>query len=226
MRPRSAVLLATLAASAVGAARADAAEIRVNRACFADPGDRRDTVQLTGRGFTPGGAYQVLLDGRPVAGAAGRADTAGNVAAGFVAPSLRTVSRGARQHAFRVTVVEGANRPVTSLTVSRLFAGFRPTQGNPRALRVRFSIYGFSLLGQRRPPIYVHYVAPSGRAVRTVRFKSATGTCGFRRTVRRRLFPFAPRRGAWRLQFDTRRRYARGTRRSSFLFYTVPVAVR
>lgn len=226
MRSRPVAFLVTLAALGGGVAHAQAAEIRVNRSCFADPADRRDTVQLTGRGFTPNAAYQVLLDGRALAGAAGRADAAGNVSSRFIAPSVGVASRTARQHAFRVGVVEGTNRPTTSFTVSRLLAAFRPARGNPRTLRVRFSMWGFSLLGQTRPPLYVHYVAPSGRVARTVKFKNATGTCGFRRTVRRKLFGFTPRRGTWRLQFDTRKRYARGTSRSSFLFYTVRVAVR
>lgn len=216
----------TLSALAAGTAPAQAAEISVNRGCFADPADRKDTVALTGTGFTPNAEYQVLLDGQPLQGGSGRTDGAGNVSGRFVAPSVETVSSTARQHAFRLSVQEGGNRPATSFTVSRLFASFRPSTGNPASLRVRFSLYGFALQGERRPPVYVHYVGPTGKVARTVRLGTAGQACGFLRTSRRRLFGFAPRRGAWKLQFDTRKRYARGTQRSSFLFYTVGVDVR
>ena len=203
-----------------------AAEIRVNRACFADPQDREDTIQLTGSGFTPNAAYQVTLDGKPLTGGNGTTDAAGNMSGRFVAPSVRTVSRIARQHRFRLGVQEGANKPATSFTVSRLFASFKPATGNPTSLRVRFSLYGFSLQGDARPPVYVHYVGPTGRVARTTRLGTARQACGFLRTKERRLFPFTPRRGAWRLQFDTRKRYARGTSRSGFLFYAVGVNVK
>ncbi len=226
MRSRSIAFLVTLSAVAGGAASAQAAEIRVNRACFADPQDREDTIQLTGSGFTPNAAYEVTLDGKPLTGGNGTTDAAGNMSGRFVAPSVRTVSRTARQHRFRLGVQEGANKPATSFTVSRLFASFKPATGNPTSLRVRFSLYGFSLQGDARPPVYVHYVGPTGRVARTTRLGTAGQACGFLRTNERRLFGFTPRRGAWRLQFDTRKRYARGTSRSGFLFYAVGVNVR
>lgn len=226
MRSRSAALLVTLGALLAGVEQASAAEIRLNRSCFADPSDRRDTVQLTGAGFTPNAAYQVTLDGQPLTGGNGRIDGAGNMSGRFVAPSVAGISQVARQHRFRLGVQEGANQPVLSFTVSRLFASFRPATGNPTSLRVRFSLYGFGLQGDRRPPVYVHYVGPSGRLGRTTRLGTAGGDCGFLRTSRRRLFAFSPRRGTWRLQFDTRRGYTRGTKRSSFLYFTVPVNVR
>lgn len=226
MRSRSVTFLTTLVAFGAGVTEASGAEIRVNRSCFADPVDREDTIQLTGSGFTPNAGYQVTLDGQPLTGGNGRTDAAGNMSGRFVAPGVATVSRAARQHRFRLSVQEGANQPVTTFTVSRLFASFRPATGNPTTLRVRFSLYGFSLQGDTRPPVYVHYVGPSGRVARTTRLGSAAQACGFLRTKRRRLFGFTPRRGAWRLQFDTRRRYTRGTRRSSFLFYTVGVNVK
>ncbi len=227
MRSRSAALLVTLFAFAAGAAPADAAEIGVGRSCFADPTDRADTVQLTGSGFTPNAAYQVTLDGQPLTGGNGRIDGAGNMSGRFVAPSVASASRIARQHRFRLGVQEGANQPVTTFTVSRLFASFKPATGDPLSLRVRFSMYGFGLQGlDEDTSIYLHYVGPSGRLARTVRLGRAGQACGFLRTKQRRLFGFTPRRGAWRLQFDTRKRYARGSSRSSFLFYTVGVAVK
>lgn len=227
MRSRSAALLLTaVAALQASTAAAQAAEIHVNRACFADPTDRRDTVELTGGGFTPNAAYQVTLDGQPLTGGSGHADGAGAISGRFVAPRVATVSRTAQQHRFRLGVQEGANRPETSFTVSRLLASFAPSKGAPRSLRVRFSVFGFALQGARRPPVYLHYVGPSGHVARSVRLGTAGQRCGTLRTKQRRLFGFTPRRGAWKLQFDTRKGYAPGTPRSSFLFYSVGVDVR
>jgi hypothetical protein len=85
-------------------------------------------------------------------------------------------------------------------------AGFSPSRGNPQTLRVRFSVRGF---GSGRP-IYLHYLAPGRRLVRTVGLGLGRGRCGSLTTARRRLFPFrSVSPGTWRLQFDTRGRYAR-----------------
>lgn len=227
MRPRPALAL-TVIVVALGASAAEvsAAEIRVNRSCFADPTDREDTVVVRGTGFAPSAPYQVILDGRPLRGGSGRTDADGQMSGRFVAPSVKTVSRIARQHKFDLRVRQGGLQPAVYFTVSRLFAAFSPARGDLRRLKVRFSAFGFSLLGQKRPPIYLHYVSPRGKLARTVRVGRGTGACGFRRTAKRRLFAFDPIRGSWRLQFDTRRRYRQGTERSSFLFYTVRVRVR
>ena len=227
MRPRPALALTVIAvALGASATEASAAEIRVNRSCFADPTERRDTVVVRGDGFAPNAAYEVILDGRPLRGGSGRTDADGQMSGRFVAPSVKSASRIASQHKFDLRVRQGALEPAVYFTVSRLFASFSPAKGNLRKLKVRFSAYGFSLFGQQRPPIYLHYVSPRGRLARTVRVGRGTGACGFRRTAKRRLFAFDPIRGSWRLQFDTRRRYRRGTERSSFLFYTVRVKVR
>ncbi len=227
MRPRSTLALSALMIGlGVGATGASAAEIRVDRACFADPTDREDTVNLRGTGFAPDAPYQVILDGRPLPGGTGRTDADGRMSGRFVAPSVRTVSRIARQHTFDLRVRQGDLEPSASFTVSRLVASFSPPGGDLRKLRVRFSAYGFSLAGERRPPIYLHYVSPRGKLARTVRVGRGTGACGFRRTAERRLFAFDPLRGTWRLQFDTRRRYRQGTGSSDFLFYTLRVKVR
>lgn len=220
------MLLGTLGCLAAAAPAARAAEVAVGSPCVADPADRKDTVTLTGSGFEPNASYQVTLDGLPLTGGTGVTDAAGNLSGRFVAPGVGTVSRTARQHRFRLGVQQGANQPETTFTVSRLAASFRPTVGDPLRLRVRFSVYGFRLDGASRPPVYLHYVGPSGRLARTVRLGSAGGDCGFLRTGRLRLFPFTPRSGAWRLQFDARRRYTRGTARSRFLFTTAGVRVR
>jgi hypothetical protein len=230
MRSRVTLLALTLGGLlgvVVPTATAAAAQIQVNRACFADPGDRKDTVQLTGTGFTPGADYQVTLDGQPLAGGSGQTDATGAMSGSFIAPSVRNLPRVSRQHRFRISVQEGDNAPETTFTVSRLFANFSPAQGNPSTLRVRFNVFGFALQGASRPPVYVHYLRPgSGSLARTVRLGTAGESCGHLQTKRRRLFGFTPRRGTWKLQFDTSKTFRRGSSRSSFLYYALGVKVR
>lgn len=225
MRSRLIVFLPCLALLAAAPSAASAASIAVDRACYADPGQRKDTVRLTGSGFTPGAQYQVTLDGQPLTGGTGLTDPAGNLSGSFTAPEL---AGGIHQHLYTLGVQEGANAPETRFTVSTLLADFTPPSGNPKTLRVRFKLFGFGLSGIASPPIYVHYVRPdTGRVQRTIRLGTGKGACGaISRTAKRRLFPFPARRGTWRLQFDSSRSYRKGTAKSSFLFFTVAVKVR
>jgi len=225
---RGLLALAALAPALV-ATPAGAAEVRTDRACYADPSTRKDTVRWTGSGFTPGGLFQPTLDGAtlPDGGGTGNADANGNAAGSFPAPSLDDViERGTQQHTFTFGVFEGANEPTTTFTVSKLRATFRPASGNPRTLRVRFSLYGFGLSGRQAPPIYVHYVRPSGRLRTTFKLGTGQGSCGSLTTSRRRLFGFRATRGRWTLQFDTSAKYVRARPTSPFLFYRLPVRVR
>ena len=167
MRSRALLVVGLLAAGAAAPAAASAAQVQVNRACFADPLDRADTVQLSGSGFTPDATYQVTLDGQPLAGGSGRVDASGAVSGSFVAPGVTSASRLARQHTYRIGVEEGANAPETTFTVSRLYASFRPATGTLSTLKVRFSVYGFGLQGDAAAPVYLHYVRPDGKLERT-----------------------------------------------------------
>jgi hypothetical protein len=63
---------------------------------------------------------------------------------------------------------------------------------------VRFRLYG---IGAGRPPISLTWIDPRGRLRRTVAIGRASGPCGRLTTRRRRLLPFAPMRGTWRLRF-------------------------
>lgn len=222
-------LLATVPVVALAAAvpAAHAAEIHLDRACYADPAQRADAIVLAGSGFTPNAAYQVTLDGRPLPNGTGTSDGTGAVAGNLPAPSLTTtVGQKVYQHTFTLGAMEGANAPTAQFTVSKLFATFTPASGNPKTLKVRFKLYGFGLAGATAPAIYLHYVRPDGTLQKTYRLGTGRGPCGSLSTSRRRLFPFAARRGSWKLQFDTSRRYVRGTSSSSFLFYTLGVTVR
>lgn len=205
---------------------AQAAEIQVDRPCYADPSQRQDTVTLTGSGFRPDATYQVTLDGEPLPNGTGQTDAQGNVRGTFTAPALTGSSKRRR---FVLGVQEGDNQPTAAFKVAKLFADFAPSGGDPRSLKVRFSLYGFSLGGgEASPAVYVHYLTPGGRRKKTVALGRATGPCGsLSRTARKRLFPFEhPVAGLWKLQFDTNKTYVKGAKDSPFLFYTVGVKVR
>ena len=222
MRIALAVLAATLALPASASA---AATISVDRECYADPSQRQDTVTLTGSGFRPNATYQVVLDGEPLPNGTGNTDAQGNMRGTFTAPALTGSSKRRR---FVLGVQEGDNQPTAAFKVAKLFADFAPSGGDPRTLKVRFSLYGFSLGGVAQPRTYVHYVDPSGKRRKTVALGKATGPCGsLSRTDRKRLFPFtAPKAGLWKLQFDTNKAFVKGASDSPFLFYTVGVRVR
>ncbi|MCW3039671.1 MAG: hypothetical protein JWM31_1576 [Solirubrobacterales bacterium] len=225
MRSRLIVFLPVLVLLGTVPSAASAASIAVDRACYADPGQRKDTVRLTGAGFTPSAQYQVTLDGQPLTGGTGTTDAAGNLSGSFTAPQL---AAGVHEHAYTLGVQEGPNAPSARFTVSTLLADFTPPSGDPKTLRVRFSVFGFGLSGIAAPAVYVHYVRPdTGRVQQTIRLGTGTGACGsVRQTKKRRLFPFAARKGTWRLQFDSSRTYRKGTSKSPFLFFAVAVKVR
>lgn len=201
-------------------ASATAAEITLDHACYADPGQRVDTIGLSGSGFAPHAPVQLAIDGHPTTTAT--ADASGVLTQPLGVPPL---ARGTLHHTFLVSAQSGTSVATAALKVSRLFATFKPASGDPNTLKVRFSLYGFALAGRQSPPIYVHYVSPAGKLKKTYRLGSGNGPCGSLRTSRRRLFPFRAGRGAWKLQFDTRSGYRRGTSKSTFLYYTLGVNI-
>jgi hypothetical protein len=218
------VLVATMA---IMPAAAGAATLTVDRPCYADASQRKDTVTYSGTGFTAAAPFKVTLDGKPLAGGTGTVDAAGDVAGSFIAPALKTLSTTSREHAFTLGVSDGTNSAQAPFSVARLFADFLPSQGNPKTLKVRFRLFGFALQGTPKPTIYVHYVRPDGKVQKTYSLGYGRGVCGSRpRTAERRLFSFKPAHGAWTLQFDTAKKFTRGTKAGRFLFYTVPVTVK
>jgi hypothetical protein len=234
----AACLLITAAAPAVAPGGASAAPaIRVDRPCYADPSLREDRVHLSGSGFTPQATYQVTLDGRELPGGTGQVGATGRIDGSFAAPDLSMLGKGVGEHVYELGVHQvaepGADQveaPVisaaTQFGVSRLSVAFRPARGDPGSLRVTYRMQGFSLGGRVTPSVYVHWIAPDGRLRRTARVGTALGPCGeIRASTRRRLFPFQPERGRWRLQFDTSRHFRKGHGHSGFLYYAIPVAV-
>jgi hypothetical protein len=220
MTTRSSALAAvvTLAAALPGAAAA--AQIQTDRSCYQD---NTGEVAVSGNGFDPGQPYQVTIDGRPLpTNGNDQAGADGSIAGNFSTPELS----GSSVHSYTLGIVQGANTTTTTFAVTPFLADFSPGSGNPKKLRVRFKVFGFGLV-RANPVVYLHYVRPNGRLRRTLRLGKAQGVCGqIKRTSRRRLFPFHARRGKWKLQFDTRKRYRKGVKGADFLFYTVGVTIR
>jgi len=225
--PRLLLPVAAVVALAAPAV-AQGADIQVDRSCYLE--DDRSRVTLSGAGFTPGATYEVLLDGVVLPGGKGQVDSTGAVAGAFAAPALADARP---EQSFVLGVREGTTTVSTRFSVTTFLADFRPAAGDPRSLKVRYSAYGFGLvqadpLAPVDPDLYVHYIPPRGGGkARTFRLGATKGPCGrISRTRLRRLFPFAPRQGQWKLQFDTNRRYRRGTGSSTFQYFTVGVRVR
>jgi hypothetical protein len=197
-------------------AAASAATLTTDTSCYQETGE----VVLSGAGYAPLSTVSVTRDSKPL----GTADTDANGAfeRKFETPEL---SRSTRERLYELSATEGVNTAYTRYRATKVFVDFQPAAGNPKTLKVRFSVNGFGLV-RRRAPVYLHYVAPDRSSRHTVRLGTATGTCGLiRRTGERHLFPFDPERGKWILQFDTNRTYVRGTGRSKFPWVRKPVEV-
>lgn len=195
---------------------ASAATLMTDASCYQETGE----VVLSGAGFAPMSMVSVTRDSKPL----GTADTDANgvFQRKFETPEL---PRNTRERLYELSATDGLNVAYMRYRATKVFADFEPGTGNPRTLKVRFAINGFGLVS-RRPPVFLHYVGPRGKARRTVRLGMARGTCGLiRRTSQRHLFPFNPERGNWILQFDTNKTYVRGTRRSKFPWVRKPVEV-
>ncbi len=153
---------------------------------------------VRGGGFEPGATLRIARDGVVVATV--QADVAGEFSATVPGGPLPA---GVAEAMGELTVADAAASATQRFRVTRFGASYAPRAASPRSL-VRFSAFGF---GPGRA-VYVHYLAADGTAAKTIRLGPTRGVCGtIRRTAPRRLFPFRPRPGAWRLQFDTARRF-------------------
>jgi hypothetical protein len=161
-------------------------------------------VHVTGSGFAASRTFVVSIDG--VYWGSSSTDASG----GFSAPLLPGgLGAGIAQAVDTLEASDGTELGSANFTLTRS-AGARivATTGNPRTLRAPFQIWGFALDGTPRA-VYVHWVTPRGRVRRTAQLGTTGGQCGYLQTATRRLFPFAPSRGTWTLQLDTRQQYAR-----------------
>lgn len=165
------------------------------------------TVRLHGSGFAESTPYTVSLDGTALGPGTTGAD-------GSLTGRLGSGHLGHLHHQrHTITVSDGTSTASTQFEVTRFTAAFDPSAGDPRSLRVRFSVWGFGLGALAPPTVYLHYVSPTGRPGSTVTVGRTHGACGsLPRSRLHHLFPFHPRTGTWHLQFDTARRYSSSRR--------------
>lgn len=215
---RSLVLVLALATTLLAAPTAGAATLATSTRCYQELQD----VVVSGTGYAPMAKVAISRDGEPFGTA--DADATGAFTVKFPAAEL---PRGDRESVSTLSAIDGAlNTASTRYRTSRIFADFAPATGDPRSLKVRFEVNGFGLL-RRNASVYLHYVNPRSKAVRTVRLGTARGTCGkITRTRLRHLFPFPrPARGRWILQFDTNSKYTRATSKSPYIWVRKPVEI-
>jgi hypothetical protein len=200
---------------------AHGAAVQTDRTCYLQTD--KTNVTVSGNGFTPGQPYSVALNGTALTSGNNLIDAGGAMQGAFAPPALGDDELERR---FDVAVASGGLNAASTFTVTRLQANFTPSSGDPKKLKVRFSIAGFAL-ATPNPDVYVHYIDPRGRLKETIRLGQATGQCGrIVKTAQRRLFPFAaPRLGKWQLQFDTTKSFTKGVKNSDFLFYSVGVCL-
>ncbi len=161
-------------------------------------------MQLQGSGFAPGRTYVVTIDG--VYLGQRTTDTQGSFSIGVHPGGLPA---GTAQHMDRLQVSDGSSSASATFTLTRSPGALILTSGgNPRTIRGRFLVWGYSMGGATRT-VYVHYLAPSGRIRKTVSLGSTEGACGYLRTRLRRIFPLSVSSGTWTLQLDTRQSFAR-----------------
>jgi hypothetical protein len=203
-------------------AAAHGAAVQTDRTCYLQTA--KTNVTVSGNGFAPGAAYNVLLDGTALTGGTNTIDAGGAFQGAFEPPTLAD-DELERQFTVTATTADAVSVS-TQFTITQLKADFSPATGDPQKLKVRFSVAGFGL-NTANPDVYVHYVDPRGHLKKTIRLGKATGQCGrIVRTAKRRLFPFtAPRLGKWQLQFDTTKAFHKGVTGSQFLFYSVGVCL-
>lgn len=183
---------------AVGASPASAADLKLGAFCYPQG--------FAAHGLTSGlngNALSFTLDGKPFSGKVIRSQ-ADRTLFSFRTPFL---SRGT-EHRFRIGVSDGTTAVSRLFAVSTFTAEFHPTAGNPQRLRTRFSFSGFGA----GKTIYMHYIAPGSRRSTLNRpLGRLGGVCGKLRTGLKRLYPFSPKLGTWKFQFDTSRRYSSRT---------------
>jgi hypothetical protein len=192
-----AVVVVVALAGAPDAPAAPTASVSTSDPCYSS----RELVDFAGSGFRGGRDFTVTVAGKRVA--SGHVTRFGDLSGTFRAPVPSSAGPGERS--FTLAVSDGAREASTRFRSTIFGAGFRPSEGDPATLRVRFFAYDFGVART----IYLHYLGPDLRLRRTVTLGSTRSPCGSLVSSRRRIFPFRTHPGRWRLQFDTDQRYRR-----------------
>ena len=157
-------------------------------------------VGVTGSGFAPDRAFTVTIDG--VSFGQNTTNASGGFSSSLVPGGL---GAGIPQHVDHLLASDGSQKAGTNFTLTRPpGARFLASSGNPLTLRAPFQMWDFG----SGHTVYLHYVSPSGNLRQTVKLGTAGGQCGYLTTHKRRVFPFAPSKGRWTFQIDTRHGYA------------------
>lgn len=198
-------LLAAAAPLAPGFAAADAPvpAIRTALRCYL-PGQE---VRVTGSGFQPADRYSVMLDRTLLGTGLVRSDgtMAGRLSSGGVPAGMHQVIH-------RVVVADGALQAGIGFRTTAFAASFAPATGDPRSLRVRYTVDGIGLSARAGALVWIHYVDPVGRLRLSTPIGRTRGVCGSLQSIRHRLFPLRVGRGAWQLQFDLHKRFGAASR--------------
>ncbi len=160
-------------------------------------------VSVQGSGFADSAPYDISVDGVDF----GQALTSptGTFAATFAPGGL---GAGQAQIADTLTASDGTSTATTAFTITRTTGAlFVSGSGTSARRQVPFQVWDFAPTGPE-VPIYLHYVAPTGKSVHTVKLGTTAGQCGALVTAKRQLFPFDPGKGTWTLQFDTASSYS------------------
>ena len=212
--PTPFVCFLTLVACLAGADPAAGAAALAHKVCYQE----EEAVIFSVGGFTPGGLIDVRRDGLYVGALTAHSNGAaiGTVPAPLVDP--------ARVRPFSIVATDRTNPLISAqirpMPLASVFdVDVRPRDGRPNRRR-RISARGFT----SGTDLYVH-ISRRGRT-RNISLGRLDQPCGVK-TVRRRIFRRATRRGIYRVQFDTFRRFRASRRpRVTFLVSIVPRARR
>jgi hypothetical protein len=198
------VLLAAALLAAPASAEDAAPVIMTAHACYLQDQE----VALSGSGFIPADTYSVTLDHTVLGTGSVGANTtiSGTLSSG-------TLGRGVEEVLHRIIVTDGALQARVGFHVSAFGASFSPGVGDPKTLRVRYSVNALGLSAPQGSVVWIHYINPLGEVRRSVAIGRTKGVCGsLHRSIPHRLFPLRATRGTWRLQFDLDQGYSASTR--------------
>jgi hypothetical protein len=187
---------ATLAAPALAEAAA-VGLLQPQKACYRSG----EQVGVGGSGYTPNTGVTITADGQALRSGP-TADPNGNFAGNLTVGQRR--GSKLKTYAFTDQSNPANTAALPPLRVSALSVTLRPRNGRPNRL-FRIRARGFTT-GSR---LYAHVVRRGYR--RNIRLGRLRGACHTLAT-RRRLFTSGLPTGIYTVQFDSRRRYSRGTR--------------
>jgi hypothetical protein len=195
------ICLIAVAAALLAPQAAQAATIDPLKPCYRSvDATARENINVLARGFTPGSAVDVSIDGVVVADDVVALQD-GTISGQVTAPYQE---RGEREFTLTATETDRPSNTIsTTSRVTALAMRLKPRKAKP-SKKVRFIGRGFT----DGTMVYGHYVR-AGKLRRTVELGPPQGPCGTI-SVRRRQIPVKrPKTGRWKLQVDNQPTYSR-----------------